>query len=295
MPTQEARVVSAAGLAPWLKTPSFPFIAWTVLIVALLGGVLLVGCSQPPATDSGPVQPASSGADSSTLSEPEISEPSPVAVEPAEEPTTRRHEPDPARGRELFASRGCADCHGHQAEGMGGAHADDDMTVPTLAQTSLSLQRVIEQVRHPHDYMRSYGVTDVSDAELAAIYAYLQSRPRPAQVVPSVLSHVPPAPTGTIRGVVYYAGTRTPVPDFGIYLLAAEITDDELRYVYDTWFQPSATTKADGTFEMPWIRAGHYVLFESRKMQEMMTESGEIALAEVMAGQTTEVEVFVPR
>ncbi|MFQ5593716.1 MAG: c-type cytochrome [Anaerolineae bacterium] len=295
MPTREAGEVSTAGLAQWLGTPPPGLIARAVLIIGIAGSLVLLGCSKPPAAEPGPAQPASSAADPPAVTVPEISGPSIGAAEPADEPASRRHEPDPARGRELFASRGCADCHGHQAEGMGGEHADDDMTVPTLAQTDLSLQRVIEQVRHPHEYMRSYGLTDVSDTELAAIYAYLQTPSRPAQIVPSVLSHVPPKPTGTIRGVVYYSGSRTPVPDFDIYLLAAEITDDELRYVYDTWFQPSTTTKKDGTFEMPLIRAGHYVLFESRKMQEMTTASGAIALAEVVAGQTTEVEVFVPR
>ncbi|MBS1253485.1 MAG: hypothetical protein MAG451_02534 [Anaerolineales bacterium] len=147
------------------------------------------------------------------------------------------------------------------------------MTVPTLAQTHLPLQRLIEQVRHPHENMRSYGVIDVSDAELAAIYAYLQALPRPSHPVPSVLSQAPSVPTGTVRGAVYYAGTRTPAPHFDIYILTAEITDGEPHYVYDTWFQPAATTNADGVFEMPLIREGYYVLFESRKIQEMTTDS----------------------
>lgn len=201
--------------------------------------------------------------------------------------------PDPARGRQLFASLGCADCHGEHAEGMGGEGAEDDMTVPTLAQTRLPLQRLIAQVRHPHEYMRSYGIREVSDADLASIYAYLQTLPRPAVVVPSVLRAVTPAPNGTIRGTVYYAGTRIPVPDFGLYLVAAERADAGLRYVYDTWFQPSATTDANGMFEMPLIREGYYVLFESRKMQETTSQDGRVAVVQVRAGQTTEVEVFV--
>lgn len=267
------------------------FIARVVGIVVILGGVLLSGCSALPKSEPRRAQPAPAETASPAVSEPAVTKQEPPAVEAA----APQPQPDPARGRKLFAALGCTDCHGHHAEGMGGEHADDDMTVPTLAQTRLPLQSVIAQVRHPHEYMRSYGVADVSDADLAAIYAYLQTLPTPANVVPSVLIQVPSAPTGTIRGVVYYAGTHTPVPDFDIYLTAVEIADGKRRYVYDTWFQPSTSTNADGVFEMPLIREGYYVLFESRKMQEMTAQNGHIALVQVVAGQATDVEVFVPR
>lgn len=269
-----------------------PFIAYVARIVGIIGSIFLLSCSVPLKTEPRQAPPVSSlETDSLTAFRPEVTNLVPTTGIPnAKEPT-----PDPARGRELFASLGCVDCHGEHAEGMGGEHAEGEMMVPTLAQTRLPLQRVIEQVRHPHENMRSYGVSDASDAELAAIYAYLQTLPGLANPVPSVLSHVPRTPTGTIRGVVYYAGTGTPVPDFDIYILAAEITDGELHYVYDTWFQPAATTNADGVFEMPLIREGYYVLFETRKMQEMTSQDGGAALVQVVAGQTTDVEVFVPK
>lgn len=266
-------------------------VACVVGIVMIVVGVSLSGCSAHPNTEPPRARPAPAETASPAVSQPVATNQASPAVEAA----APQPQPDPARGRELFAALGCADCHGHDAEGMGGEHADDDMTVPTLAQTRLPLQRVLAQVRHPHDYMRSYGVADVSDADIAAIYAYLQTLPAPANVVPSVLSQIPSALTGTIRGVVYYAGTRTPVPDFDIYLTAVEIADGKRRYVYDTWFQPSTATNADGVFGMPLIREGYYVLFESRKMQEMTSQNGNIALVQVVAGQTTDVEVFVPK
>jgi len=216
--------------------------------------------------------------------------------------TSGARSPNPVRGRELFATLGCADCHGEHGEGMGAGVGSAEregeehgMIVPTLAQTPLSLERFIAQVRHPHEYMRPYSVRDVGDADLADIYAYLQTLPRPATVVPSVLSQVPPAPTGTLRGTVYYQGTHTPVPNFGLYLVAAEPIDGKFRYVYETWFQPSTITNADGTFEMPLIREGYYVLFESRKMEEVRSQNGKVAVVQVRAGQITEVGVFVSK
>ncbi|MFQ5858204.1 MAG: c-type cytochrome [Anaerolineae bacterium] len=291
MSTNGKGTKSLAGLFERISLPRPTFIAYVVGMIGIAGGVFLPGCSALLKTEPRQAPQAAVETDSITAFRREVTNPAPTTEVPdAKEPTL-----DPVHGRALFSSLGCADCHGEHAEGMGGEHADDEMTVPTLAQTRLSLQRLIEQVRHPHDYMRSYGVTDVSDADLAAIYAYLQTLPAPARVVPSVLNQVPSAPTGTIRGTVYYAGTRTPVPDFDLYLITAEITDGKPHYVYDTWFQPTTTTNTDGMFEMPLIREGYYVLFESRKMQEMASQNGNVALVYVVAGQTTDLEVFVPR
>lgn len=291
MSTNGNGIKSLAGLFERISLPRPAFIAYVVGMIGIAGGIFLSGCSALLKTEPRQAPQATVETDSITAFRREVTSPAPTT----EVPNVKEPTPDLVHGRELFASLGCADCHGEHAEGMGGEHAEDDMTVPTLAQTRLPLQRLIEQVRHPHEYMRSYGVTDVSDADLAAIFAYLQTLPAPARVVPSVLNQVPSAPTGTIRGTVYYAGTRTPVPDFDIYILAAEVTDGKPDYVYETWFQPSTTTNADGVFEMPLIREGYYALFESRKMQEMASQNGNVALVQVVAGQTTDVEVFVPQ
>jgi mono/diheme cytochrome c family protein len=83
------------------------------------------------------------------------------------------------RGRQLFMSDNCYLCHG--TVGQGGAG-------PTIAPPRLMSQSAFSAyVRRPQGHMPPYTQTVLSDADLAAIYDYLQSLPPPA-TVPKLLS-----------------------------------------------------------------------------------------------------------
>ena len=75
------------------------------------------------------------------------------ALDPTEEPT----------GRTLFLGKGCAGCHGTNAEGTASA--------PTPAWTSA--ERLTEIVRVGSVGMPSYGPDELSDMELDAIFTFL--------------------------------------------------------------------------------------------------------------------------
>lgn len=71
------------------------------------------------------------------------------------------------KGHELFEAKGCATCHGEDAQGSDlgpaiGGHAVDV---------------VIKQVRTPRDRMPAFGPDKISDEELNAIAAYVAAQP----------------------------------------------------------------------------------------------------------------------
>ena len=79
---------------------------------------------------------------------------------------------DAKAGQQLFMSIGCWECHGSQ--GQGGA-----ITGPRLAHTALPLAAVVQQLRVPQNAMPPYEASVVSDAQVADIYAWLESLPTP--------------------------------------------------------------------------------------------------------------------
>lgn len=70
-------------------------------------------------------------------------------------------------GKRLFASAGCATCHGAQAQGTNLA--------PQIAPPLLDLAALVAYVRQPTGKMPPVPVATASDQELADIYAYLKS------------------------------------------------------------------------------------------------------------------------
>jgi mono/diheme cytochrome c family protein len=75
-------------------------------------------------------------------------------------------------GKKLFTSYGCFECHGRQAEGtsVGG---------PRLGPNPISFPAFIKYVRQPTGQMPPFTIKVTSDPDLADIYAFLQSLPRP--------------------------------------------------------------------------------------------------------------------
>lgn len=68
----------------------------------------------------------------------------------------------------LYATVGCAACHGRSGEGFIG---------PRIANTGLSFQQVLAQVRNPVGAMESFSPATLSDADVQSIYQFLKSLP----------------------------------------------------------------------------------------------------------------------
>jgi ubiquinol-cytochrome c reductase cytochrome c subunit len=76
-------------------------------------------------------------------------------------------------GRQLYIADGCPQCHGYIGQGSAG---------PRLAPDPLPLEVFTRQLRNPMAVMPIYTRAILSDADLADIYAYLKSIPRPKPV-----------------------------------------------------------------------------------------------------------------
>ena len=141
---------------------------------------------------------------------------------PAPQPTPTAEEgslmANAQHGQELFNSLGCAACHGAQGEGGIG---------PTIAGTELSLARIVRQYRAPYQSMPRFGPDQVSESDIADIYAFLQTLPTPETRVPSVLANVTPeAGIGTIRGIIRYMESGKPAPDEQVFVVPASLNAD---------------------------------------------------------------------
>ena len=80
-------------------------------------------------------------------------------------------DPQIARGRALFATVGCYECHGYA--GQGGAAG------PHIAAIALPYAAFSAYVRHPAREMPPFTAKALNDADLAAIFAYVRSLPAP--------------------------------------------------------------------------------------------------------------------
>jgi len=73
---------------------------------------------------------------------------------------------DAAKGATFWAGSQCRTCHGAQAQGGSGAK---------LANTSLSYDAVLKQVRTPRGSMPSFPASRVSDETVRDLYAWLKT------------------------------------------------------------------------------------------------------------------------
>lgn len=73
-------------------------------------------------------------------------------------------------GKKLYNTIGCWQCHGYS--GQGGA-------APKIAPDPISFQNFTRFIRIPRSAMPPYSPKVVSDAQLADIYAYLKTIPKP--------------------------------------------------------------------------------------------------------------------
>lgn len=76
-------------------------------------------------------------------------------------------------GQRAYMKYGCYQCHGRSAQGS-------PSTGPRLGPASSPYPAFEAWVRHPRGEMPPYTTRVLSDGELADIYAFIRSRPKPA-------------------------------------------------------------------------------------------------------------------
>ncbi len=79
------------------------------------------------------------------------------------------------KGREAFMKHGCFQCHGTVGQGSVATSGGR-----VLYDTQLPLESVVGFVRSTNRQMPPYSEKILSDADLADMYAYLESLPKPA-------------------------------------------------------------------------------------------------------------------
>ena len=91
----------------------------------------------------------------------------PLPIEIIDEEAVRA-EGNALRGAELYTANNCQTCHGEVGEGLVG---------PTIARTGLDIQGVISQYRQPRGVMQEFSAEEVSVADIADIWTWLQTLP----------------------------------------------------------------------------------------------------------------------
>jgi mono/diheme cytochrome c family protein len=91
----------------------------------------------------------------------------------------------PENGKTAFLKHGCWQCHGFEGQGSTATSAGR-----VIADTKLPFDAFKAYVRDPSGAMPPFHDKILSDSDLADIYAYLESRPKPepAKDIP-LLSH----------------------------------------------------------------------------------------------------------
>jgi cytochrome c553 len=80
---------------------------------------------------------------------------------------------DVDRGKQIYMKVGCYQCHGREAQGAS--------TGPRLGPDPLPLAQFARYVRTPRNDMPPYTAKVLSEGDLAAVYAYVSSRPPAAR------------------------------------------------------------------------------------------------------------------
>jgi mono/diheme cytochrome c family protein len=83
-------------------------------------------------------------------------------------------DPSAENGKTEFVKNGCWQCHGFQGQGSVASSGGR-----VIANTQLPFEAFKAYVRNPTGAMPPFHAEMVSDASLADIYAYLESRPKP--------------------------------------------------------------------------------------------------------------------
>ncbi len=80
---------------------------------------------------------------------------------------------DAVRGKLIYSSHGCYECHGGQGQGS-------TLSGPRVGPDPVPFPVFLAYLRQPAGQMPPYSTKIISDADLANIYAFLASLPKPA-------------------------------------------------------------------------------------------------------------------
>ena len=81
---------------------------------------------------------------------------------------------DAGKGRQIFASVGCFECHGYLGQGGSGG--------PKLGPGPVPFAAFLQYLRTPANQMPPYTAKVLPEADVADIYAFLESIPPPPKV-----------------------------------------------------------------------------------------------------------------
>ena len=93
--------------------------------------------------------------------------------------TSEEQSANAENGKRIFTRHGCYECHGREAQGS-------IITGPRIGPDPIPFESFTSYLRKPTGEMPPYTAKVLSDKELADIYAFLESRPRPpaAKTIP---------------------------------------------------------------------------------------------------------------
>jgi ubiquinol-cytochrome c reductase cytochrome c subunit len=94
---------------------------------------------------------------------------------------------DAKNGKRIYTSDGCYQCHGREGQGS-------VLTGPRIGPHPTQFSTFVRYIRQPRGEMPPYTEKVVSDAELADIYAFLQSLPQPRDPKSILLLNLEPGP-----------------------------------------------------------------------------------------------------
>ncbi len=132
----------------------------TLLLTFLILTLMLTACAERI-----PVGMAVPGAPDVPLATP-VAAPPTATPKPMTEAEPAASSASTERGAKIWVEQNCNLCHGDQAAGRIG---------PRLAGTSLSAEAVAQVVRAGKGSMPTYKTDKLNDADLAAVYAWLQT------------------------------------------------------------------------------------------------------------------------
>jgi ubiquinol-cytochrome c reductase cytochrome c subunit len=94
---------------------------------------------------------------------------------------------DAKNGKRLYDAYGCYECHGGQGQGS-------PLSGPRIAPDPMHFGSFVRYIRKPSGQMPPYTSKVTTDAQLADMYAFLQSIPRPPDAKKIPLLAIPASP-----------------------------------------------------------------------------------------------------
>ena len=93
----------------------------------------------------------------------------------AQSAQTKNPSGNAVKGKELYTRDGCYECHGRAGQGS-------ILSGPRVGPDPIPFSALVSYVREPRGQMPPYTRKVMSDAELADIYAFLQTLPKPSEL-----------------------------------------------------------------------------------------------------------------